>query len=471
MKSSVEVLEDNKVKVNVEVDEAEFEREVDAAFKRIAKEVRLPGFRPGKAPRRLLEARLGTAAGREEAIRESLPSYYTRAVIEHDVDVIAPPEIDITAGRDRGAVVFDAVVLVRPRILLGGYRGLRVEIPAPYATDDDVQEYLDRLRNQFAELVVVEREAADGDHVTIDIAGTLAGEAVAGLTAEDYLYEVGSSAVVAEIDENLRGAKAGDVKEFTAAHPDPDEADELVFTLTIKEVKEKVLPEVDDEFATQASEFATAAELRDDINTRLSGVKKSQAKVALRMKAQEELAKLVDEEVPQAMVANEMQSRIEDLSSRLKAQGISLEQYFQMMGRTPEAVSEELRVGATESVKVDLALRALAEAEDLDVTDAEIDEELSAFATQVKQDLDTVRTRFRESGQLSGLRSTLQKNKALQWLLEQVEVVDDSGAAVDSAALLADDPAPEAPAVDASDGDITDSDITDSDAGTPDDAS
>ena len=164
------------------------------------------------------------------------------------------------------------------------------------------------------------------------------------------------------------------------------------------------------------------------------------------------------------MVANEMQSRIEDLSSRLQAQGISLEQYIQMMGRTPEDVSEELRVGATESVKVDLALRALAEAEALEVADAEIDEELSVFATQVKQDLDTVRTRFRDSGQLSGLRSTLQKNKALQWLLEQVEVVDESGAAIDSAALLADDPVPESPA-------ITDSESTETDAGTPDDAS
>jgi trigger factor len=439
VKSTVEVLEDNKVKVNVEVDEAEFEREVDAAFKRIAKEVRLPGFRPGKAPRKLLEARLGTSAGREEALRESLPSYYTRAVIEHDVDVIAPPEIDITAGRDAGVVVFDAVVEVRPRVAIGGYRGLRVEIPAPYATDDDIQSYLDRLRNQFAELVVAERPAADGDHVTIDIAGELGGESIPGLTAEDYLYEVGSGAVVAEIDENLRGASAGEVKEFTAPHPDPDEERELTFTLTVKEVKEKVLPEVDDEFAAQASEFATAAELRDDITNRLSAVKKSQAKVSLRMKAQEELAKLVEDEVPQAMVANEMQARIEDLSNRLRAQGLGLEQYIQMMGGTPEQVSEELRVGATEAVKVDLALRAIAEAEQLEVTDDELDEELTAFADQVKQDLDLVRTRFRESGQLSGLRSTLQKNKALQWLLEQVEVVDESGAPVDRAALLAED--------------------------------
>ncbi len=459
MKSSVEVLEDNKVKVSVEVDEAEFEREVDAAFKRIAKEIRLPGFRPGKAPRKLLEARIGVEAGREEALRESVPSYYTRAVIEHEVDVISPPEIDITSGRDGGAVTFDAVVEVRPRVAIGAYRAIRIEVPAPYATDDDVQTYLDRLRNQFGELQAVERPATDGDHVSIDIAGSLGGEPLPGLTAEDYLYELGSGAVVPEIDENLRGASAGEVKEFTAAHPDPDEERELTFTVTVKEVKEKVLPEVDDEFAAQASEFATAAELRDDITNRLSSVKKSQARVSVRMKAQEELAKLVEADVPQAMIANEMQARFDDLAGRLRQQGLGVEQYLQMMGRGVEDLTEELRAGAVEAVKVDLALRAVAEAEGLTVDDDELDGELSSFAEQVGQALDAVRDRFREGGQLPGLRSTLQKNKALEWLLEQIEIVDETGAAVDRAAL-AEDPAPEA----------SDSD-TETDAGDPDDAS
>lgn len=457
MKSSVEVLEDNKVKVSVEVDEAEFEREVDAAFKRIAKEIRLPGFRPGKAPRKLLEARLGTEAGREEALRESVPSYYTRAVIEHEVDVIAPPEIDITAGREGGSVTFDAVVEVRPRVTLGAYRAIRLEVPAPYATDDDITAYLDRLRGQYGELVVVERPAADGDHVSIDIAGTLGGEALPGLTAEDYLYEVGSGAVVPEIDENLRGAAAGEVKEFTAPHPDPDEERELAFTLTVKEVKEKVLPEVDDEFAEKVTEFATAAELRDDITNRLSALKKSQARVTVRMKAQEELAKLVEDELPPALVSSEMQARLEDLAGRLRQQGLGLEQYMQMMGQTAEGVTAELREAAIEAVKVDLALRALADAEGIDVTDAEIDEELASFAEQVGQDLETVRSRFRESGQLPGLRSTLQKNKALEWLLDQIEVVDETGAAVDRSAL-ADEPAAEA-------------NDSETDAGDPDDAS
>jgi trigger factor len=441
VKSTVEVLEDNKVKVSVEVDEAEFEQEVDAAFKRISKEVRLPGFRPGKAPRRILEAKLGSGVGREEALRESLPSYYTRAVIEHDVDVIAPPEIDITEGRDGGAVVFDAVVEVRPTITIAGYQNLRVEIPSPNPDDEEIQQQLDRLRNQFAELSEVDRAAADGDHVTIDIEGALDDEPVPGLTAEDYLYEVGSGAVVPEIDEHLRGASAGDTLEFDAAHPDPDEERELSFTITVKDVKEKVLPEVDDEFAQQASEFSTAAELRADIEKRLSGMRRAQARFALRQKAQEALAELVTDEIPDAMVSGEMQNRLQDLAERLAQQGISLDQYVAMTGRSAEDITSELREGATLAVKTDLALRALAAAEGIEISDDDLDGEIATFAEQVGQDVETVRTRFRDAGQLSGIRSGMQKGKALDWLLEHVEIVDEHGSVLDRAALEADDEA------------------------------
>jgi trigger factor len=438
VKSTIEVLEDNKVKVSVEVDEAEFEREIDAAFKRIAKEVRLPGFRPGKAPRRILEAKLGTAVGREEALRESLPTFYGRAVIEHDVDVIAPPEIDITHGRDDGAVIFDAVVEVRPRINVGGYTSLRVEVPSPHPDDADIDQHIDRLRNQFAELETVDRPAADGDHVTIDISGSLGDDPVPGLTATDYLYELGSGAVVPEIDENLRGASAGEVREFEAAHPDPDEERSLSFRVEVKEVKEKVLPEVDDDFAQQASEFSTAAELRADIAHRLGALRKAEARFAVRARTQAALADLVDDDVPAAMVSAEMQARLEDFAQRLHQQGVSLEQYFAGTGRTPEEITEELRDGAAQAVKVDLALRAVAEAEGLEVSEEELDAELATFATQVGQDLETVRARFRDAGQLSGIRSGLQKNKAIEWLLEHVEIVDQHGTVIDRSMLEAD---------------------------------
>ncbi|MDP7382611.1 MAG: trigger factor, partial [Acidimicrobiales bacterium] len=238
MKSTVETLDDNRVKLSVEVDEETFDVAVDAAFKRIAKEVRMPGFRPGKAPRRLLEAQFGSAVGREEALREAMPEYYAQAVIEHDVDVVAPPEIEIIGGQEDGPVQFDAVVEIRPSVSAAGYDGLRVEIPNPVASAEEIDEQIDNLRRNFAELSVVERAAADEDHVTIDIEATHGDEPVPGLTTTDYDYLLGSGAVVPEIDENLRGASAGDEVEFSADHPDPEEEEPLQFSIAVKEVKE-----------------------------------------------------------------------------------------------------------------------------------------------------------------------------------------------------------------------------------------
>jgi trigger factor len=451
VKSSVQTLESNKVKVVVEIDEAEFDKDVDAAFKRIAREVRLPGFRPGKAPRRILEARLGAEVGRQEALREALPNYYAKAVVEHDVDVIAAPEIDITSGQESGPVAFDAVVEVRPRIPLAGYRNLRVEIPSPFPDDSEIEAQLDRLREQFAELATVERAVVDGDLVTIDISGTYQDEPLPGLSATDYLFEVGRGAVVPEIDENLRGASAGDRLEFAAPHPDPDEEGELAFVIEVKEVKEKVLPVVDDEFARNASEFSTAAELRDDLEKRMTSLKRAVARNAVRTRVSEELATLVTDEVPDAMVGSEMQGRLEDLVMRLRAQGVGLEQYLQATGRDPDDLREELRDSALQAVKVDLALRAVAEAEAIEVPDDELDTELEPVAAQAKLDVEEVRRRFAESGQLSSVRSSIQKGKALEWLISQVEIVDPNGTVIDPA-LLDEEDAGDEPAGDAGDG-------------------
>src|ERR1700722_14548219 len=172
MKTVVEPLEGNKVKMSIQVDEQEFEHSIDAAFRKISREVRVPGFRPGKAPRRILEARFGKETGRVEALREALPTYYSQAVREHEVDVVAPPEIDITAGEDQGPVTFDAVVEIRPQLRLAGYGGLRVEIPSPLATEEDIDAQVDRLRSNFGELTAVDRPAQNGDYLTIDLAGS-----------------------------------------------------------------------------------------------------------------------------------------------------------------------------------------------------------------------------------------------------------------------------------------------------------
>src|SRR5918993_2835860 len=372
MKSTVEPLEGNKVKLSVEVDAGEFETAVDAAFKKIAKEVRLPGFRPGKAPRKVLEARIGSVAGREQALQDALPEYYSAAVIEHDVDVIAPPEIDITGGQDAGDVAFDAVVEIRPTVEVPGYGGLSVTLERPGVDEEALDAQIDRMREMDSTLVTVDRPAQEGDTVTIDIAGTLDGEAQAGLTADDYSYTVGSGAITPEVDEHLVGAAAGATLEFSATHPDPDEERELQFELRVTDVKEKVLPELTDEWASEASEFETLGELRASLAERMTRVRKAQAQMALREKVGEALAALVTDELPEPLVSQEMQDRLQDLAMRIQAQGMQLEQYLAMTGTEPEAFSRDLRETAVSAVKVDLALRAVADAEGIECTEQDL---------------------------------------------------------------------------------------------------
>ncbi|MFZ6003864.1 MAG: trigger factor [Actinomycetota bacterium] len=435
MRSTVEPLEGNKVKVSVEVEAGEFEEAVTAAFKKIAKEVRIPGFRPGKAPRRILETRLGPLVGREQALQDSLPEYYSAAVIEHDVDVIAPPEIDITGGHDGGDVAFEAVVEVRPTIEVPGYGALSVTMDRPAVDEEVIDAQIDRMRELDGTLEEVDREATDGDTVTIDVAGTLDGEPQAGLTADDYSYTVGSGAITPEVDEALRGAKAGDTLSFEATHPDPDESRQLHFEVQVKEVKEKVLPEPTDKWAAQASEFATLAELRASLADRMTRVRKAQAQMVLREKVGEALAALVTDELPEALVSHEMQDRLQDLALRLQAQGMQLEQYLAMTGADPQTFSQELRDTATAGVKVDLALRAVADAEGIECTEDDLAAEIDGVAARVGQNAAEVRARFERVGQLSAVRSDIKKRKALEWLLERAEVLDPDGATIDRSEL------------------------------------
>jgi trigger factor len=435
MRSTVEPLEGNKVKVSVEVEAGEFEEAVTAAFKKIAKEVRIPGFRPGKAPRKVLETRLGPLVGREQALQDSLPEYYSAAVIEHDVDVIAPPEIDITGGQDSGDVAFDAVVEVRPTIEVPGYGGLSVTLERPAVDEEALDAQIDRMRELDSTLAEVDRPVEQGDTVTIDVAGTLDGEPQPGLTADDYSYTVGSGAITPEVDEQLVGAKAGDTLSFDATHPDPEETRQLHFEVVVQDVKEKLLPELTDEWASEASEFETLGDLRASLADRMGRVRKAQAQMALREKVGEALAALVTDELPEALVSHEMQDRLQDLAMRLQAQGMQLDQYLAMTGADPETFSQELRETATAGVKVDLALRAVAEAEGIECTDEDLDEELEGVAARVGQTADEVRDRFERVGQLSAVRSDIKKRKALEWLLERAEVLDPDGATIDRSEL------------------------------------
>ena len=436
VKTTVEALEGNKVKLSVEVDEAEFEKAIDNAFRRIAREARIPGFRPGKAPRKVLEAHMGTEYARGEALREALPEYYVEAVKEHDVDVIAAPEFDITKGQEHGAVAFEAVVEIRPTIILEGYAGLTVTIPSPIPTDEQIDERIDAFRSQFGELAEVDRAAVEGDHVTIDVSGSIDDEPVAGLTAEDYSYEVGSGNILPEVDEHLTGASAGDVLDFDAEHPDPEEDDVIHLTVTVKVVNERVLPELDDAWAKENTEFDSVAAYRDDVASRLGALRKAQATMAMREKTGEALADLVTDDVPEAMVRSEMDNQLQNLAMRLSAQGVSVEQYLAVTGRDVDDLREELRAGAEPAVKIDLALRAVADAEDLQVSDEEFDEEIEKLAERVGEKVAKVRRQLERNGQVPAVRSDLRKQKAFDWLTERVVILDEEGNSIDRSDLV-----------------------------------
>lgn len=440
MKSTVEALEGNKVKLSVEVDEQEFESAIDAAFKKIAREVRVPGFRPGKAPRRVLEAHIGASAGRAQALNDALPDYYSEAVMANEVDVIAPPEIDITDGQEAGTIKFDAIVEVRPVITVSGYGDLAIEIPATIPSDDEIDAQLERFRNQYGDLEVVERAAESGDYVTIDIEGSQNGEVLEGLVASAYLYEVGSAGIVPELDEQLVGVSAGDTRSFDAPHPNGDDEDPLHFEVTVTEVKAKVLPELDDEFAAQASDFETMAQWRDDLVTRMTEVRKAQSQMIVREKIGEALAELVTDELPEPLVAAEMNERLQDMAMRLQAQGLSLEQWLQFSGTDTEQFLDDLKSMAERSARVDLALRAIALAESIEVLEEDLDLEFEAVAARVQQDSATVRNQLTEAGHLPALKTDISKRKALDWLTESVTITDEAGNSIVFADLaVADD--------------------------------
>ena len=443
--SSVESLTDNRVKLTVELDEAEFETEVEAAFKRIAREVRIPGFRPGRAPRRLLEAQLGHQTGRAEALRSSLPDFYAQAVVWHDIDVIDAPSIEITGGSESGPVCFDAVVDVRPAVAVSGYDQLSVQIPSPAVDEAEITGEIDRFRRQFAELSPVSRAATDGDHLTIDITGTLGGETIDGLTTSDYDYVLGTGAVVPEIDENLRGAVPGDILEFAASHPDPDEERPLSFRVLVKEVQETVLPALDDEFVSSNTEYDAVEEFRATLEAGQSRAKTMHAASARLEAIADAIAGLVADEVPEAMVASEIETRVASITRDLAQRGYELDDYLGSIGQSSEEFEGGLRLSADRSVKLDLALRAVAAAEGLEADEDAVDAELRQAVLAASRsgsagdgaevDAAAEATRLREAlasaGQLSGMRSEIAKRAALEWITERVELVDPDGEVID----------------------------------------
>lgn len=434
MQTSLESLEGNKVKLTVAVDEEDIRRVEEETLRRLTRQAQLPGFRPGKVPRKVLVSRLGHKTIRAEVLNDALPRYYEDAVSEQSLDVIAQPEIDITSGEESGPVVFAATVQLRPEVSIVGYQGLQITVPSPIASDEDVDAQIDRMREQFATLAEVDRPVADGDLVTLNIRGTRDGASAEGLTADDLVYQVGTGGIVAGIDEKLIGATSGHEFEFDAQDAPGGPAH---LEVAVTQVREKVLPEADDAFASDASEFETLAQLREDLRDRISSVKRMQTSMAMQERAVEALVELVQEEVPEVLVEHEKEHLVEDLAFRLSQQQMSIGDYLSAIGQDPETFLAELAPQAERQAKADLALRALVKAESIEVDESDLDDEIVRLAGQSGQSPAQLRTALEQNGRMPALRSQLERAKALKWLIENVELVDESGNSVDREELMA----------------------------------
>ncbi len=435
VKSSVETLEGNKVKLYVEVEEAEFDRDIDRAFKLIAKEVNLPGFRAGKAPRKVLEARIGIGAAREQALRDAVPQYLAKAVREHQVDLIATPEVEITDGTESGPVEFDATCEVRPTVTLEGYADLRVELPALEVTDEDLTAIHEGELKRTATLADADRPSEHGDYLTMDLAATRDGEELSGLNTEDWGYELGQGWVTDDFDEHLTGVSAGDEITFTSTPKGLDEPADFVVKVTAVQVS--VVPELTDDWvADNIGEFDTVEEWNASLRESQSERKLNEARQSVVRAMNASLAALVTDEVPDAMVDADLNQRVQGIVQQFQAQGIDLGQWLAATGQSPDEFIESMRGASVEAVKVDLALRAVAEAEALEVEPHDFEAEYARMAMQYGQRAKDIRKAYEDNEAVPELAAQIRKSKAFDWLLHNIDFVDPAGGAIDRDTLL-----------------------------------
>ena len=445
-----------RVKLTVEVDAETFDADIEAAFRKLAREVRIPGFRPGRAPRRVLESHFGSEIGRAQALEEAVPRYYAEAVRDNRVDVVNQPELELTLDGSEGPVAFEATVEIRPVVPISGYETLQVEIPSPVPPDPEIEARIDETRRQFADIAEVDRPADDGDRATIDIEGSVEGEPLPGLSAQDYLYEVGSGGIVPEVDEQLRGSEAGDELSFSAPHPVQAEM-EIDFEITVNAVSELVLPDLTDDWVDENTEHDTVEDLREATARQLSFGRIMQANLVLRDEVQKQLAGLVEGPVPDAMVSGAIADRMSELGSGLQQRNMTIEQWLEATGQEPASFIGELRDDAERGVRLDLALRALATAEELQADDDDVDAELEKMAANDGRSAAQLREVMAETDGLAHLTAAICKNKALQWAIDAAALVGPEGDTIDRSELELPSPDPSAGADNADDADDAES--------------
>lgn len=425
MKASWEKTEKNRGILTVETDEQSVQDALDQAFKKVVKQVNVPGFRKGKVPRSIFEKRFGVEVLYQDALDILLPKAYEEAVEETGIVPVDRPEIDIEQLEKGKTLIFKATVTVKPEVELGEYKGLEVEVDEEEFSvkSEDVDKELERMQKQQGQLEPVEEGTVEnGDRVIIDFEGFVDGEAFEGGKAEQYTLEVGSGSFIPGFEDQLIGMKAGEEKEIEVTFPEEYHVDELkgkpaTFKVKLHEIKRMNLPELDDEFAQDVSEFDTLDELKADIEKNLKEKAEKEKENHIRNELVEKATQNATVEIPEVMVENETENMLRQFEQRLMYQGLNLETYSQFTGQDQDALKDQFKEDAEKRVRADLVLEAIAKEENIDATDEEIEEEIKQMAQETGREADEVRRILESQGALDSVKDQLRMKKTIDLLV------------------------------------------------------
>ena len=426
MSLQVEKLENNTAKLTIEVPAEEFDKAIMKAYQKNKNKFNVPGFRKGKVPYAMVEKMYGAAVFYEDAANYVIPDAYANAATESELEIVARPDINVTQIEKGKPFIFEAEVTLKPEIKLGKYKGVKVEAMDTTVTDEDVQAELDKVKEQNARLVAADDKAVeDGDQTTIDFEGFVDGEAFEGGKGEDYPLTIGSHSFIDTFEEQLIGKKVGEEVEVNVTFPEEYQAKELagkpaMFKVTIKEIKVKEYPEIDDDFAQDVSEFDTLDEYKADIKKNLEDKKTQEAEADKESKVIEAIVKDSEMDIPEKMIEAQAQQMLEEFAQTIAMQGISFEQYLQFTGATVDQLREQVTPQAKARVESSLVLEAIVKAEKIEATDEEFDEEVKKMAERYQMEVDKINELLSDDDK-NNIKADICAKKAAKLVVEKAK--------------------------------------------------
>ncbi len=426
MSLQVEKLENNTAKLTIEVPAEKLDEAIEKVYRKNRNQFSVPGFRKGKVPRAMIEKMYGAAIFYEDAANEIIPDAYADAAKESGLEIVAQPEIDVVTIEKGSPFVFTAEVVLKPEIELGKYKGIKTKEPDLEVKDEEIEEELKKVQDQNARLISADdRAVEDGDQTIIDFEGFVDGEPFEGGKGEDYPLTIGSHSFIDNFEEQLIGKKVGEETEVNVTFPEKYQAEELqgkaaVFKVTVKEIKYKELPELDDDFAQDVSEFDTLDEYKEDIKKNISERKEKAAKTD---KENEVIDKIIEDskmEIHEKMIEAQAKNMVEEFAQRIQSQGITFEQYMQFTGATVESLMEQMKPQAEKRIKTRLVLEAVAKAENIEATDEDVEKELNEMASMYQMEIDKLKELIGED-EMKQIREDIAVQKAVDFVVENAK--------------------------------------------------